>query len=72
MLVHIEDAKTCELVGFKGHKSCYLNFGYSVLKPSSEPAGSNRHDSVTYIAVLNETSEAAGSDGLAHYTASLV
>jgi hypothetical protein len=27
---------------------------------------------VTYIAVLNETSMASGSDDLAHYTASLV
>jgi hypothetical protein len=72
ILVHIENPKTCEVIGLKGHKSCYLNLGYSALKPSIEPVGTNRHDSMTYIAVLNETSVAEGSDDLAHYTASLV
>ncbi|XP_059472228.1 maltase-glucoamylase-like [Neocloeon triangulifer] len=60
--VSIKNAKTCESLGFSGAETCTVVRGFSGLKSYEEPRGSNRPNSMIYVAVLDENEFSAGSD----------
>jgi len=60
------------LVGHQNAENCLLNYGFSALLPLVEPKGSSIQNSLIYVAVLNETELAEGSDAFHLHSASMV